>query len=431
MLKVIKNCNLFEPLSDKLVPAVVTIEGERIASVQSPGEASFDPGAQIIDARQMTLMPGMTTGHWHPDYPNLSMSDLWPPSVYIGQHKPPAYLSAVSGKHLLNALHSGFTAVVGAGCGHDIDAALKMAIDDGQIEGPRIRAAGHHINTTGSDNDRAKWWYDIRPPYKDGISIVGAELFADGHDALQRAVRDEIKRGVEVIKVFPTGGHGFPAPPNYRGMTKEELTIICETAHDRGAVVRAHVVGADALLECIASGVDIVDHGDDADERCIEAMVKHGTFLVPSMLFLKEMLKLPAGSIADEFVVGIEKDYAHLLQFVHQAHKAGIRIVPGDDYGLSFIPHVPGIYFRDLMIWIEESEVPVQDVLGWATAHGAALMNRSDLGKIKPGFTADMLLVDGDVLQNPSVLLDPEANLHMIMIGGRIVKDNGASARNG
>lgn len=422
MRTILKGAGIFRAFEPLTQPGTVVVEDDRISAVLPMGEdVSAQAGDRIVDVSGMTIMPGMTTGHWHPDYPDLKLTEL--DSIYIGQQKPAAYLAAISAKHLRNALISGFTNVVGAGCSGDIDASLKMAIEEGAIEGPRIRAGGRHINTTGADNDRAKWWWELRPPYQAGVSTVGAELFADGVGALKRGVRSEIKRGVEVIKIFPTGGHGIAPDPGYRGFSRDELLAICETAHERGAIVRAHVTGRDAILECIEAGVDIVDHGDGADDDCIEAMLRHGTFLVPSMLFLKALLQFPKGMLKDAILLPVQQDFEGMLDFVPRAHRAGVKIVPGDDYGLDVIPHIPGIYARDLMVHIEEAGIAAQDVLGWATLYGAQMMGRDDLGEIATGKTADLLVVDGDPIADPRLLVDPENNLKAIMMGGRFVKN--------
>ena len=422
------NTRVFKPFSSALDNATIVLEGTKIVSVGRDGQGPVpDSSDRVIDCGGATVMPGMVVGHWHPDYPNFGLNDLGTKYIGIGMEKPPGYLAALSVKHLGIALMSGFTGVVGAGCGHDVDVAMKMAIEEGVFDGPRIRAAGHHINTTSSDNDRTKWWYNLRPYHQDGISILGAELMADGEDALRRAVRDEIRRGVEIIKTFPTGGHGIPPVPGYRGFTPGELRVICETAHDRGALVRGHVVGRDAILECIAAGVDIIDHADRADDDCIEAMLKAGTFLVPSQLFLKRLLGFPKGALPDSILGSVRHDFETTLSFVPRAHKAGVRIIPGDDYGLSFMPHELGIYAQDLMIHIEEAGIAAQDVLGWATEHGAALMGRSDLGRIEEGRTAELLIVDGDPVANPSILTDPATYLKAIVMDGRFVKDETAS----
>lgn len=422
MKTIFRNARVYRPFKGTDAGMTVILEGNQITVVMRDAEApATESGVRAIDLGGKTILPGLTTGHWHPDYPNLKLSEL--DSVHISMEKPPAFLAAVAVKALGNALDSGFTNVIGAGCGFDIDASMKMAIAEGWVAGPRIRAGGHHINTTGADNDRAKWWYNMRPPYQAGVSIVGAELMADGVAALRRAVRDEISRGVEVIKIFPTGGHGIAPIPGYRAFTPDELKAICEAAHDRNGIVRAHVVGREAILECIEAGVDIIDHGDGADEDCIAAMEKAGTFFVPSMLFLKSLLALPQGALPDAIMSSVRSDYDGMLAFMPKIAKSGVRIVPGDDYGLDFIPHVPGIYARDLMIHVEEAGIAAKDVLGWITHYGAQMMNRDDLGEIAPGKTADLIVLEGDPCEDFALLTDPVANLKAVMIDGKFHKD--------
>ena len=129
-------------------------------------------------------------------------------------------------------LESGFTGYVGASCAHDIDAQLKMAIAQDIIPGPRIRACGHHIGTTGDMNNRAPWWKAYETP--------GVDITADGPDELRKLVRQEIARGVETIKIFASAGHGAPNRTT-RNMSRAEIATIVDTAHERGAKVRAHV----------------------------------------------------------------------------------------------------------------------------------------------------------------------------------------------
>jgi imidazolonepropionase-like amidohydrolase len=406
-------------LSSRL--GTVVVEGNCITGVGFDEASEKHSGDRHYDLAGKTLMPGMTIGHWHSDYPNTRLETI--NTIYLGQGMPPPYLAALSAKNLRNALLAGFTAVVGAGCSNDNDASLKMAIADGVVEGPYIVAAGHHINTTGSDGDRAKWWYDLRPSYSNGITIAGGELFCDGIDAFRQAVREEIRRGVEIIKIIPTGGHGLPISEGSRQFSRDEMRAIVETAHDRGARVRAHVAGADAILECVEIGVDILDHCDGLDERAIEAMAKAGTFMVPSMLFLKtltdERLKLPA-----QFTDPARKDYEEMIRMLPAAHAAGIRMVPGDDYGFAIMPHTRGGYAEHLAIYTREIGISAEDVLKWVTVYGAAMTLREKThGRIRAGYAADLLVVDGDPTADIGLLSDPDLHLKLIMIGGRAVKD--------
>jgi imidazolonepropionase-like amidohydrolase len=321
---------------------------------------------------------------------------------------------------------SDYTSVVGAGCTHDIDVSMLVAINDGVFDGPRITPCGHHIETTGGENDKAKWWCNIRPPYQDGVSIVDAEAFCDGADALRREIRAEINRGVNVIKIFPTGSHGFEVHKDKRELSAEELEVSVETAHDRSAAVR----GAEALLECAGAGVDIIDHGDGLDERCIETMVMHSTFFVPSLLFLRTLLDRP-GDVPEVLLAPVKNDFEHMVLMMPEVQRAGVKVVPGDDYGVKFIPHIPGTYSRDLAVHVDYYGISALNVLKWVTANGGALCRReNDLGKIDKIYLADLIVVDGDPTKDLALLSDPDSNVPLIMLGGKIVKDQLGSGDN-
>src|SRR3546814_9344778 len=142
-----------------------------------------------------------------------------------------------------------------------------MAIAQDIVPGPRIRACGHHIGTTGDMNNRGPWWKAHDAP--------GLDLAADGPDELRKLVRQEISRGVETIKIFASSGHGINNRTT-RNMSRLEIATIVETAHERGAKVRAHVAGREMLLECVELGVDVGEHGEEIDEEIIRTEEHRG-----------------------------------------------------------------------------------------------------------------------------------------------------------
>ena len=145
-----------------------------------------------------------------------------------------------------------------------------MAIDEDIIPGPRIRACGHHLGTTGDMNNGGRWWKAYQTP--------GTDVCADGPDALRTLVRQEINRGAETIKIFASAGHGQPHRTT-RNMSRDEIAAIIDAAHERGAKVRAHVADKAMIMECIELGLDVVDHGDEVDEEVIAAMAEAGHLL--------------------------------------------------------------------------------------------------------------------------------------------------------
>ncbi len=387
----------------------VVVEGERIVSVEPDERVASGPDDRVIDLRGRTLMPGMCSSHFHPTFDGTSL-DVFP----LGIDAPPGILMLRAAKVARTALHCGFTSVVGAGGGDDIDAQLKLAIEDGLVEGPRILPASRNLGTTGGYIDLESWWWRL--------GNIGAVRLADGPDEFRRVVREEIKRGAEMIKVFATGGHGNVNTATSE-FTREELRAVVQAAHDRGAKVRAHCAWKRHILACVELGVDVIDHGDELDDECIEAMVERGTFLDPSVLFLEKLLGVDELRVPgnEELIEASERELENLMQRVPEANAAGVRIVVGDDYGTILLPH--GTYAEELEFYVKRMGIAPLDVIRWATAHGAELAGRGDeLGTVEPGKLADLLVVDGDPSTDVAVLRE-ERNLLAIVKGGAFVKD--------
>src|SRR5262245_58587049 len=204
----------------------VTLEGDRIASVSdAPAEG------EAIDLGGMTLMPGLISCHYHTDFYKFTLTD-GASGEPLGKELPPGVLMAIGVRNCGVLLESGFTGYVGAACGHDIDAQLKMAIAEGIIPGPRIRACSAHIGTTGDVNDSKKWWRRFDSP--------GTDVFVDGPEDMRKMTREFIRRGAETIKIFTSSGHGGLPWPVPRNMDRDEIAAVVQAAHMRGAMVRAH-----------------------------------------------------------------------------------------------------------------------------------------------------------------------------------------------
>ena len=249
---------------------------------------------------------------------------------------------------------------------------------------------------------------------------MGAINRCDGPAEFRRAVRQEIKQGAEIIKMFVTGGHGTVAPSEQIEMTRDELSAGIEAAHQRGALVRGHIANREAIHLALDVGIDVIDHGDGLDDTAIERMAESGTFLVPSQLFPKRFAEMMDGSGLG-FGASMARDIERALDILPKANDAGVKLLCGDDYGALGLPH--GHYADELEFYAKEAGIPPLDVITWATRNGAELMGRShEMGSIRSGNLADMLVVDGDPLADISILQD-EARLLAIMKGGAFVKD--------
>ena len=413
---VFANANLLDGEHEARPRQTVVVEGERIVSV---GDAPYTaaPGDRVVDLAGRTLMPGLVTTHFHSTYHDIGISPQ-----PLGLEAPPAVLAIVAEKNLQCALRSGFTSVVSAGgINAFIDPQLKRAITDGLTEGPRMIAGGHGLDIVGGYQDTGKWWWEL--------GNQGSCRYANGPDGFRHLVRDEVRRGVEMVKLFPSGGHGVHEEVETLTFTRDELRAAVHAAHQRGARVRAHCPWKEPMLECLAAGVDVIDHGDRIDAEVLDAMLAADATLVPSAYFIHLMLNDPTNAVGATPVqmAPVRADFENMCKRLPEANAAGLRITVGDDYGILLLPHRPHIYARELAFYVDHVGIPALDVLRWATKHGGELM-LEDVGTIATGKLADLLVVDGDPSRDIALLQD-DAKLLAIVKGGEFVKDALAGER--
>ncbi|MEN8185364.1 MAG: amidohydrolase family protein, partial [Myxococcota bacterium] len=198
----------------------VVVEGDRIAAVR---EAPVETGAddREVDLGGRTLMPGLVSCHFHSSYSNITIQP-----EPLGVEKPAGYLMLCAANNVRTALHCGITTLVSAGANTGtLDAELKMAIEDGIVEGPRMLAGSRGLDTRGGYTDTENWWWEL--------GNRGAQRFADGPEEFRRVVRDEIKKGADIIKIFLSGGHAVPEFDGAMSLSRAELDAVIETAHQR------------------------------------------------------------------------------------------------------------------------------------------------------------------------------------------------------
>lgn len=391
---ILTNANVLDGDSPSAPNLTIVIDGDRISSV---GREPPDHGEGVtVDLRGRTVMPGMSTCHYHSTYPS-GMQRAWAP---YGYEYPPGYQALIAHRNLLTALQHGYTIAVGAGAANDIDPAMKQAIDDGFVLGPRFTPSGRELSTTGHANDLLAPWYFHLPS-------LGAARTCDGPEGFRLAVREEVKKGVKVIKLFVTRGHLVPGQNSMMEMTQQEMAAAIETAHERQIMIRGHLTGKRAILMAIELGIDVIDHCDEMDDEVIAAAVDTGTFVVPSIHYIELACAHAKSQGRQQEADALKQQLEFMYDALPKAEAAGVRLLLGDDYGGVHLRH--GDYGGELHTYVDGVGLSPISVIRWATRHGAELIGRGDdLGTIEAGKVADLLIVEGDPSVDIGVLADKE-----------------------
>jgi imidazolonepropionase-like amidohydrolase len=409
----------------------VAVEDNRITFV-GQREFSADASDTVVDLAGKTLMPGMIQCHFHTGFG----PDAGNASPYLGLNMPPAYLGMVAAKNAQIAIDFGVTSIIGSSNGDLLDVCLKEAILLGLTQGPRIVACTREMIASGdaADGDNRAWFMELRKH--------GLVRHVDGVDQMRQAVREEIGRGCEIVKLSMSNGHGSQPVPDWNYYTSDEVRVAVEVAHSRGALVRAHCPTQSGVIECARAGVDIIDHADLIDEEGIEAVLEADATITPSLLWTDRYLAFadswdyangpfPIGdgfpesqSKTLERLANVRRDSEYTLSMLPKLIEAGVRLVLGDDYGFPMMPH--GDYASEMEVYVRQGVSPL-DVMRWATRNGAEAMGKrgEDLGTIEVGKLADLIAVSGDPTEDVLVHRDP-ANIALVMQDGVTLK-NGLS----
>lgn len=385
----------------------VLIRGSRIEAVghhlQSP------EGAIVINAEGSTLMPGLIESHAHITF--LDTADL----ESLGYVPVEEHLLR-SLKNARRMLDQGFTSCVSAAAAKPrLDIVLRQAIDSGDHPGPRTLAATPELTVSGGLGD-VNLWHMQRSTFA---------MVCDGPDAFRKAARQMVREGVDTLKINPSGDEFVPhARAAQTVMTEAEIAAVCDVGHAHGKPVAAHARSAEAVKLCVKHGVERIYHATLCDDEALAALVdaRDRVFVSPTLGITMATL-YEAGpwglSTAQAESMGMRAELDAGIANMKRLKASGVRVLPGGDYGFAWNPI--GRNARDLEHFVNLLDFTPLEAIRAATEFGGQLMGLSDLGLVRPGYLADLILVDGDPSKDVSLLQHAE-RLKAIMKNGNFHK---------
>ena len=411
-----RSANVWDGSGAPAFPADVLVEGTRIKTIaRAPNRLAVD-GAIVIEARGRTLMPGLVEGHAHISFGGaINDSDLGniPPEEHM-------LLTARNAKTLLD---HGFTSAYSAATSKlRLDVVIRNAVNAGEFPGPRIRAASPEITVTGGLGDERK-----AHMYYESFGMI-----ADGTEEIKKAVRLCCREGVDNVKVNISGDDLSPAA--HGGLTvmrEEEVQMAVSVARDFGKKVNCHARSAGSVKRAVRCGVDVIYHCESADEEAIDMLesAKDRIFVGPAIGIIYGTLYEGEqfGFLRDsEIGRQMQRVIDSTAEVYRELRKRGVRILIGGDYGFAQTPQ--GDNARDLKHFVDLLGFSPSEALQCGTRIGGQVMGLgNELGEVKEGYIADLLLVDGDPLEDLDLVVH-EKNLHVIMKEGSLYKDCSATA---
>lgn len=411
----IRNGNVLDGTGDPLRPASVLIHGNLIEQVGSNVDLNLVPRdergrARIIDASGRTVMPGLIDVHCHISYGESRAQEE---QDLYNSVESRTLRAAWNAKKVLRA---GFTAMSAPGGSYNIGVAIREAIKGGFVEGPRMTTAGRYISTSNSMTD----WY----PEPVGVPESSIGLLANSLPEMMVAVRKQVKAGVDYIKL---SGSPFG---QYQAFTGDELKAIAALAHQLGKKVAVHAVGSAEVAAAVAAGFDWIIHGYAMTDETIGRLAESRIPLIPTLTLLSNWVDfgdlIGVGSAERD---GIRRVLDTAAVSLHQAHKAGVKLLAGTDTGFSITPYGEW-HARELELLMKYAGLTSLEAIAAATTNAAGMLGlEGQVGELSAGQLADVIVVDGDPVGDIRLLQDKRRILHVIKDGREIGFDGYEEAR--
>ena len=388
--------------------ASVVVEEERIREVRLAGSGPTGGHEVIVDCSGMTLMPGLTDAHVHIGAVDVNILD---------QHRehPSNLVALMMARILEDTLQQGFTTVRDAG---GADWSFKAAVERGIVEGPRLLVSDRPISQTGGHGD----WRRITETQSPEIFCPTAgmrSVVCDGVDEVRRAAREQLRLGADQIKVMASGGAMSPADElSATQYALEELRAAVEVAEAARTYVMAHAYNDESVRNCLQSGVRSIEHGNLIDEETARIIAESGAYLVPTLVTYEALSEEGRDyGVPEDVIRKIDEARALGIRALRFAYESGVRIASGSD----LLGPLQDRKARELEIKTEVMS-PMESLVS-ATRTNAELFDMEDkIGTVEAGKLADLIVVEGNPLENITVL-QKKSNIKLIMKGGTVFKD--------
>lgn len=387
-------------------PGFVAASDGRIEDV---GIAAGDPPADAIDVGGRTVLPGLIDAHVHLSSDVSRSPGFGPSPPLAGEDPRPRELGwFVLAKTARALLDAGITTVRDVGSYDDEAIVLRRAVELGLVDGPRILSCGRIISATAAG----------------GVLFGTMYREADGSDEMRKAVREQVRRGADYVKLMATGARSvLRENPEPAQLTREEMHALVDEAHRLGLRVAAHAEGLAGARLAVEEGVDTIEHGLSLHRapEVLEQMAEKGIVLVPTLSTFHDLAERFASDFAPALVEQAKRQRDEAYETLVAARSAGVTLAMGYDSG------PPGTNVLELVRMVDGGLTPLEGISA-ATQGSARALGLDDVGSLEPGYVADLVVVDGDPLSDVRVLNEPD-RIWLVVKAGRPVAGRAFAAR--